>query len=173
MTMTDVDQIARTLTSLPDVLRALLTPFDHQALSTRPEEGEWCPLEVIGHLIACDSAAFRDRITGIVGGSAEIASFDAWEAINRRNFAAESLDDLLDELAAERVTSAALVRGLSPEDLVSSARFHDGREFQASDFVHEWPFHDEDHVQQILAALKLTHLRSMTPTMRGALTDSV
>ena len=169
--MIDVDKIAITLQSVPDVLRALLEPFDHALLALRPEAGEWCPLEVIGHLIACDSAAFRDRISGIVDGKAEISSFDAWEAINARDFAAEPLDVLLDELAAERAASAVLVRGLSDSDLAKSATFHDGRRFQAGDFVLEWSFHDQDHLQQILAALKLTYLPQMTPTMRDALTS--
>ncbi len=168
--MIDVNQIADTLQSTPGVLRALLEPFDQATLATRPAEGEWCPLEVIGHLIACDSAAFRDRITGIVTGLPEIASFDAWEAINARDFTAQSLDELLEELAEERATSAALLRGLSLADLATSASYI-GRRFEANDFVHEWPFHDQDHLQQILAALKLTYLPHMSPTMRGALTE--
>ena len=169
--MTDTNTIAATLQSLPEVLRAMLGPFDHATLATRPAEGEWCPLEVIGHLIACESAAFRDRITGIVEGCQDIAGFEAWDAINARDFAAEPLDGLLQELDDERAISAELVRGLTAEELGASARFHDGREFQANDFVHEWPFHDQDHLQQILAALKLTYLPKMSPTMRDALTS--
>jgi len=109
----DVNQIADTLQSTPGVLRAMLEPFDQATLALRPAEGEWCPLEVIGHLIACDSAAFRDRITGIVTGLPEIASFDAWEAINARDFATQTLDELLNELTDERAVSADLLRGLS------------------------------------------------------------
>lgn len=169
--MTEIHQIADTLQSLPGVLRALLAPFDHQTLATRPAAGEWCPLEVIGHLIACDSGAFRDRINAIVAGEPEIASFDAWEAINARDFTAEPLEVLLAELTAERAMSAELLRSLTPTDLAKSAAYHEGRIFEANDFVHEWPFHDQDHLQQILAALKLTYLPHMTPTMRGALTD--
>ncbi|MBT5757443.1 MAG: hypothetical protein HOI41_21015, partial [Acidimicrobiaceae bacterium] len=63
--MTHVNQIADTLQSVPSVLRALLEPFDHDTLALRPAPGEWCPLEVIGHLIACDSDAFRNRIEAI------------------------------------------------------------------------------------------------------------
>jgi hypothetical protein len=144
--MIDISQITDTLQSMPGVLRALLEPFDEATLAERPAEGEWC-------------------------GMAEIASFDAWEAINARDFATQSLDELLDELAEERATSAELLRGLNPGDLATSAAFHDGRRFEANDLVHEWPFHDQDHLQQILAALKLRYLPHMSPTMRGALTE--
>jgi hypothetical protein len=168
--MADVTKIAETIQTLPAVLRALLAPFDHEILATRPEPGEWSPLEVIGHLIACDSGAFRNRIEAIIAGESDIAGFKPWDAINARDFAAEPLETLLHELASERETSATLLRGLEPEDLEKSASFHGGRRFEANDFAHEWPFHDQEHLQQILAALKLTYLPEMTANMRDALT---
>jgi hypothetical protein len=165
----DSTEIAKTLRSLPTVLEVLLGPIDPTTLRSRPEENEWCPLEVIGHLIACDSSAFRDRITGIVDGNPDIAGFDPWEAINARDFAAESLDSVLKELTQERSASYDLIMSLGPADLAKTALFEDGRRFAASDFVHEWPFHDQDHGQQILASLKLAYLPGMTPVMRDAL----
>jgi len=166
----EVSEVAHTLRSLPAVLDALLSPIAPTTLRTRPAEGEWCPLEVLGHLIACDSAAFRDRIAAIVDGNPQIAGFDAWEAINARDFAAEPLDDLIEELAHERLVSSDFLLALDADDLAKSAVFEDGRRFTAGDFVHEWPFHDQDHVQQILASLKLAYLPAMTPVMRNALT---
>ena len=168
----DVNEIAATIGSLPTVLRAMLAPIAPETLRTRPEEGEWCPLEVIGHLIACDSAAFRDRIKAIVDGSGRIIGFDAWEAINARNFAAEPLDALLDELVAEREESCAYILSLHADELAMTATTRDGRTFAASDFVHEWSFHDQDHVQQILACLKLAYLPGMSPAMQDALATS-
>ncbi len=165
----DIAEIADTLRSVPTVLEALLSPIDPTTLRTRPEENEWCPLEVVGHLIACDSDAFRNRIAGIVDGNARIAGFDAWEAINRRDFAAESLDSLLAELERERSASGDLIMSLSAGDLAKTALSEDGRRFAASDFVYEWPFHDQDHLQQILASLKAAYLPGMTPGMRDAL----
>ena len=64
---------------------------------------------------------------------------------------------------------ATLLRDLSLVDLAKSASY-DGRRFEAHDFVHEWPFHDQDHLQQIFGALKRTYLPHMSPTMRDALT---
>jgi hypothetical protein len=169
--MTDVNKIAETIQTLPTVLGALLAPFDHETLATRPAPGEWCPLEVIGHLIACDSGAFRDRIEAIVAGEPDIPGFEPWEAINAQNFAGQPLDTLLHELASEREISAELLRSLKPAELTKSASFHDGRRFEANDFVHEWPFHDQEHLQQILDALKLSYLPDMTTNMRDALTS--
>lgn len=168
--MTDINEIAATLESLPDVLTALLSPIGDEALRTRPEPGEWCPLEVVGHLIACDSGAFRDRIQAIVEGDGNIPPFDPWAAIRARDFAGESVEVLTAELRRERSESAALIRALSPEDLSKTGTFaDDDRRFAAADFVHEWPFHDQAHLEQILAALKPHYLPHMTTAMRTAL----
>lgn len=165
----DIAEISHTLGSAPIVLEALLASIDPTTLRTRPEENEWCPLEVIGHLIACESDAFRNRILGIVNGKPLIEGFDAWEAINARDFAAESLNSLLQELAEERSVSCDLILSLDANDLGKTARFGDGRRFAAGDFVHEWPYHDQDHMQQIIDCLKAAYLPGMTETMRGAL----
>ena len=166
----DLEKVATTIQSVPDVLEALLTPLDPAVLATRPEPGEWSPLEVIGHLIDCDSSAFRDRIGGIIDGVPVIAPFDEWAAINERDFNADSLGQLLGELRAERARSVEFLLGLAPEDLHRSSTFGDGRVFEANDFVQEWSFHDQDHIQQILEATKTTYLPRMTQTMQDALT---
>ena len=169
--MRPLDEIAATIESMPVVLAALLSPVDDAVLRIQPEPGEWCGLEVIGHLIVSDGAAFRDRIGAIIGGEPEIAGFNPSLELTGRKFAAEPLDGLLEELAAERAESARFVRSLDPTDLQREARYKNHGVFQAGDFVHEWPFHDQDHLQQILAAIKPHYLSHMTDTMRAALTD--
>ncbi len=165
-----ISEIVATLTSLPAALDVLLSPVDDDALRTRPEPGEWCPMEVIGHLIACDSGAFRDRIVAIVDGADVIPAFDPWQAINERDFASQPLHATLDELRQERSRSASLLRELEPHEMDLVGTFeNDDRPFAVSDFVHEWPFHDHDHVQQILECLKVRHLPHLTPVMRQAL----
>ncbi len=169
--MKPLDEIAATLESTPLVLRSLLSPIDDKVLRVQPEPGEWCALEVIGHLIVSDGAAFRDRISAIIAGESEIAGFNPSLELTGRDFAAESLDGLLDELTAERVNSAQFVRSLNPADLVREARYKSHGVFQAGDFVHEWPFHDQDHLQQILAAIKPHYLSHMSAAMQTALAE--
>ena len=163
--------IAATINSTPRVLRQLLQPIDSALLAERPEPGEWCVLEVIGHLIATDSGGFRDRIASVVAGEPEIAAFDPWAAINERDFATLELDDLLAELSAERETSTQFLESLTPSDLAKTAGYGTHGRFAAGDFVHEWPFHDQDHLQQILDILKQSYLPHMTETMRTALSQ--
>ena len=168
----DLDKITAALDTLPAVLRALLAPIDPETLRTRPQPGEWSVLEVIGHLIATDDGAFRERIAAIIDGEPEIGAFDPWAAINERDFASLALEPLLVELAAERATSVAFLGSLDPTQLMLTATFPGRGAFAAADFVLEWPFHDHEHLRQILANLKLQYLPDMTSAMRSALADS-
>lgn len=168
--MLDLHELSATLLSLPDVLEALLRPIDDTVLRTRPDADEWCPLEVIGHLIACDGEAFRDRIATILDGDAVIPGFRPWDAINARDLRSMSLDELLAELRNERVTSAAFVGALAGRDLTSTGSLAgETREFTAADFLHEWCFHDQDHLKQILDCTKRHYPPHLTDTMRDAL----
>jgi hypothetical protein len=168
--MTALAEIADTIENLPKVLATLLEPVDPSVLTTPPAPGEWSVHQVIGHLITIDGPAFRDRITSIVaGGGGDAASFDPGSLVEARDFDRESLGDLLAELVSERTRSSASVRSLVDVDLTVTADFGRHGSLAAADFVHEWPFHDHDHVQQILSILKAAHLPGMTEQMRRAL----
>ena len=80
--MLDLDEIATTLDTLPNALRVLLAPFDEATLTARPAPGEWCVLEVVGHLITCDTGAFRDRVETIIAGADQVPAFDAGRALD-------------------------------------------------------------------------------------------
>lgn len=167
--MTRLPEVIATIENLPNVLAMLLEPVDDAVLQHRPSPDEWSVHEVIGHLITGDGPAFRNRIGDIVAGRPAIAPFDPAGPMDGRDFNGEELRDLLIELAEERSRSAAMLRLLTDDDLARTALYGEGRRFAASDFVHEWPFHDHDHTQQILAALKAAHVPAMTATMRHAL----
>jgi hypothetical protein len=166
--MVDLEELAASLESLPDVLSALLAPLDPAVLRRRPAHGEWCVLEVVGHLVVVDGPAFRERIMSIVAGEPEIANVDG-DALAKEDFHAGSIEQLLDRLRVERRRSAEFLRSLDQDDLELTSRHHTLGLLSAGDFAHEWPYHDQDHIQQILDATKPRYLESMTANMRNAL----
>ena len=170
--MIDVDEIAATLESLPPALRTLLAPHDDETLRARPEPGEWCVLEVVAHIVTCDRGAFRDRIEAIAGGAGEVPRFDAGAALEARDPMGATIGELLDELEAVRAESVAFVRALDVATLGTTAPYGGHGSFAASDFLLEWPYHDQDHIRQILDAVQRHYLPHMTPSMRTALTGS-
>ncbi|MFK8025521.1 MAG: DinB family protein [Ilumatobacter sp.] len=160
--------VAEAAHATPEVLATLLAPYPDEALTTRPAEGEWSVHEIIEHLVTGDGPAFRDRVSSIVSGNPSIAAFDPAAVMGRRDPNATPLAQLLDDLRNERSRSSELIRSLSDDELSRTAT-HRAGEFRAGDFVDEWPFHDHDHLQQILEVLKAWHARSMSATMRRAL----
>ncbi|MEL6892981.1 MAG: DinB family protein [Actinomycetota bacterium] len=167
--MRRLDEIATTLESFPGVVVALFGSVDDVVLRTRPEPGEWCPIEVVVHLIACDGPAFGDRIAAIADGEERLGGFDPHAAIDACKVDSVSIEGLLDEFRASRAAAAAFVRSLAPDTLDRTSSFGDQRRFAASDFLHEWPFHDQDHLQQIVAATKLAYVPHFGDDMRRAL----
>ncbi len=126
---------------------------------------------MIGHLIDCDGPAFGDRIAVILDGVDEIPPHDIHVAIATQSFADQPAVDLIGELRASRRRAGDYLRTLDPIALGATSSFPDGRLFSACDFVHEWPFHDQDHLQQILDATKRAYLVGMGPAMRDGLLD--
>ena len=170
--MVELEELAATIESMPDVLLALLSPLNSEVLGRRPAHGEWCALEVIGHLITCEGPAFRDRIRRIVDGEPEIGNVDIHQLMAGEAFEAAALNDLVVRLRAERAESSAYLRSLTAADLDRSAEHVTYGALSAGDFAHEWPYHDQDHLQQILQAVKPRYLESMTASMRTAMTEA-
>lgn len=170
--MIECADVAAALESFPRVLRTLLEPLDPATLTARPEPREWSVHEVIGHLIATDAGAFESRIAGILTGEPEIPGFSPWAAIDERDFGSTSLSGLLGELEASRTRVVPFVAALTADDLAKTAEYPGFGSFAAGDFVYEWPFHDHEHLQQILAITKAAYLPAMGETMRSALTGN-
>ncbi len=164
-----LEQIAATIEAFPLALAELLAPIDESVLSHKNSVEDWCVLEIIGHLIDGDKFAFRGRIAEICEGIDEISPVDPGEAIGKRDYCADSLEKLLAEFKRERAISAEFVRSLDSKALENTANFKHYGEFKALDFVYEWPYHDQDHLQQILSITKASYLPQMSPTMRNAL----
>lgn len=166
----ELQQIAKTLTETPAVLHALLGNLDDATLSKK-KDGDWSIKEVIGHLIEGDKGAFRERIAEIIAGAEEITPVSPTAPLEPRNDQGRSIEELLAELEQERVTSAEFILSLNRSDLSKESLFPKYGMFNAGDFVYEWPYHDHDHVQQILSILKSNYLPLMSDTMRNALSS--
>ncbi len=74
---------------------------------------------------------------------------------------------MLDRLRDERTLSVEFV-GPSIADLELTSATPSCGLLTAGDFAHEWPYHDQDHIQQILDATKPRYLESMTANMPAA-----
>lgn len=163
-------QVAVLLARLPEVLTALVGDLDDGLLCWRPEPEAWCIKEVIGHLIATDTAAFADRIAYIMAHDGEpFPAVSAGEMAAARQDVAQPIGALLAELTAVRSHNAAWIRQLSLDQLQSRGVYPKYGTFHAYDFLYEWPYHDQSHLQQIGDILKAYFFPHMSQTMQQAL----
>jgi len=144
--------VAGLLRAAGATVRAELAGLPPAAARWHPAPGEWCVKEVVGHLIEAERRGFAGRIRQILEReSPELETWDQDAVARARRDCERELAGLLDEFAAEREASVALVRGLRPADLPRGGQHPKVGSLAVADLLHEWVHHDRNHIRQILA----------------------
>jgi hypothetical protein len=145
-------QVAVLLRAARDHIMTELTALGDDLARWRPAPGEWSANQCLGHVIEADRRGFAGRIERIlaVNGVAE-AGWDQIAVAAERRDNDRNVAQILEEFRSGRDGGIALVEGLQPDDLDRFA-IHDrvGR-VTVSDLLHEWVFHDRNHIRQLLA----------------------
>jgi hypothetical protein len=145
-------EVAALLPSTVAQLRAELAALPERVLAWHPAPREWCVKEVIGHLIEAERRGFAGRIRVILAADApELGRWEPADVARARGDCAKPVAPLLEELAALRQDSAALVRGLRAADLDRLGRHPTVGPLRVGDLLQEWVHHDRNHVRQALA----------------------
>jgi hypothetical protein len=135
------DHIVRELTAQGDIVARW-----------RPAPAEWSANECLGHIIEADRRGFAGRISRILeqDGVAE-PGWDQVAVAAARRDNERSVAAILDEFVAVRDPAISLVKALTPDQLDRFA-IHDrvGR-VTVRNLLHEWVFHDRNHLRQLLA----------------------
>jgi hypothetical protein len=145
-------EVAAGLEAAMATLRAELGAVPERVLAWHPADGEWCAKEIVGHLIEAERRGFAGRIRIILG--AERPSLQAWdqnEVARARGDCARPMTALLDELAALRRESVALVRTLHAPELDRGGEHPKVGFLRVRDLLQEWVHHDRNHIRQALA----------------------
>ncbi len=132
-------------------LRAELAALDEAGASFHPAPGEWCAKEVVGHLVEADRRGFAGRVRRIL--AADRPTLDAWDqpsvAAARRD-CDKPLDALLAEFDETRADGLAVFEEVTAADLDRAGDHPLVGELRIRDVLAEWPFHDRDHLRQLL-----------------------
>jgi hypothetical protein len=156
------NQIAEMLRAASTLLQVELNALPSEALRWHPKPEEWCIQQVLGHLIETEKPGFADRIrTMIENQDPQLVSLDqVEEAVARRDCERDGAE-LLKEFISLRDASCTLVSGLKDADLRRGGWHPDAGYIRIEDLLHEWVYHDRDHIRQIMAniqALVWAHL---------------
>jgi hypothetical protein len=145
--------VAALLQSAAVTIHAELSALPAPLLEFHPAQGEWCAKEVLGHLIECEKRGFSGRIH-IILKSDESQRFEGWDqdAVARaRKDCDRDWPALYHEFLQLRNASVAQVAGLAAADLTRGGQHPKVGFLTVADLLHEWVFHDRNHIRQMLA----------------------
>ena len=154
-TMLTPVEVADLLEAMTTIVRAELTALPKRAVDWHPGPEEWCVKEALGHIIEAEQRGFAGRIrTMLQQDEPELLGWDQAAVERERHDCARDLNDLLNEFTSVRRESCALVRGLSDTDLHRGGMHPHVGYLRVNDLLHEWLYHDRNHVRQMLANLQ-------------------
>ena len=161
------DEIGRLLRASAAHITTELQALGDEWAAWRPAPGEWSANEALGHIIEADRRGFAGRITRILAhDGVHEHGWDQLAVAAERRDREKTVRQILDEFDAGRAAGLELVSSLRDEDLERHA-VHDrvGR-VTVRDLLHEWVFHDRNHVRQILANAQARAWPAMGNTRR-------
>jgi len=145
-------EVANALRTTLLAVRVECTGLPPALLRWHPAAGEWCALEVIGHLIEAEERGFAGRIRTLLAESdPEFRTWDQGAVARSRWDCDRDAAALLSEWTRIREASAALVDGLQIGDLARAGRHPSVGRLSIADLLAEWVHHDRNHQRQILA----------------------
>jgi hypothetical protein len=131
-------------------LRSEVQGMPDRVARFRPAPGEWCALNVIGHLSEAERRGFAGRI-GIILAEDD-PTFTGWDPDEVARARADHEKDpaaVLAEFAALREASVRLVARLTAADLARGGTHPQVGRLTVADLLHEWVHHDRNHLAQI------------------------
>jgi hypothetical protein len=145
-------EVANALRASLLAVRVECTGLPAAVLRWHPAPGEWCALDVIGHLIEAEQRGFAGRVRTILAeADPELQRWDPDAVARERRDCGRDPGTLLAEWTRLREASAAMVDGLQPGDLARSGRHPQVGRLSIGDLLAEWVHHDRNHLRQILA----------------------
>jgi hypothetical protein len=162
-----IEQIAVLLRAARDHLVTELSAVGDDVARWRPAPGEWSANEALGHIIEADRRGFAGRISRILGqdGIAEQGWDQVAIAAGRRDNE-RGVVQILDEFRSGRDAGIELVERFGAADLERFAAHDRVGRVTVQELLHEWVFHDRNHLRQVLANTQARSWPAMGNTRR-------
>jgi hypothetical protein len=120
----DVPDLAALLAAQLDVTKALAATFGEEHAGLRYAPDRWSVRETVGHLGDCERVLSYRLLRALRRDETALPGFDQVAYMGEGRFEARALAAVVDELAAVRAATVALVRSAEPGDY--SFRLHVG-----------------------------------------------
>jgi len=117
----------------------------------RLASGEWCALEVLGHLLEAERRGFAGRIQLLIDvDQPRLETWDQPSVAAARHDCERDAEALVREFLDVREESALLLEALRPADLTRGGEHPTVGWLTVGDVMHEWVHHDRAHLKQML-----------------------
>lgn len=139
------------VTATSEHLRSELTALDEAGASFHPGPDEWCAKEVVGHIVEADRRGFAGRIRSILADPG--LDLNAWDQVGvaaSREDCGRPWSEVLSEFEKVRGNALGVFDELGEADLHLAGLHPLVGHLEISDILHEWPFHDREHLKQLL-----------------------
>lgn len=124
-------------------------------LRWHPAPSEWCMNQILGHLIQTEQPGFADRIRSMLDSTdPQLVSLDQDAEAAERGDCDRDPHELLTEFLSLRTASIDLVTSLSKTDLNRGGWHPDVGYLTVADLLHEWVYHDQDHIKQLMTNIQ-------------------
>ncbi len=148
-------EIATLLAAAMEAIRGEYSRLPRRVLAFRPAPGEWCILEVLGHLIETEQRGFAGRIRLIVERDGlALERWDQEQVARDRQDRERDPAVLLGEFVRLREVSLQLVERLREADLDKRGEHPTVGTLTVNDLLHEWVHHDRNHIAQMMACVQ-------------------
>ena len=145
-------QIIAMLGAASLTLQSNLHGLSGRVLTWHPEPTAWCIQQVLGHVIETEQTGFAGRIrTMLERSDPHLAASQPLARVLTRRDCERDAAELLDEFVTLRTGSITFVEGLRDVDLVRGGWHPDIGYVLVVDLLHEWVYHDHDHIRQMMA----------------------
>jgi len=145
-------EIADVLEATGEAFTNTLTSIPPAAATWHPAKGEWCVNECAGHVIEAEKRGFAGRIQIILGADdPDLPGWDRTSIARMRSDCEKTPEEIANELGNVRSESLELIRSLKPEQLTRGGNHADVGRLTINDLLHEWVYHDGNHLRQVLA----------------------
>jgi hypothetical protein len=161
------DQVAVLLRAARDHIETELLALGDAGARWRPAPDEWSANECVGHIIEAERRGFAGRIRRILAedGVAEPDWDQVGVAAARRDNQRPSAA-ILEEFRSVRDDGIALVSELGDDVLDRFAVHRVVGRITVRNLLHEWVFHDRNHLRQMLANAQARAWPAMGNTRR-------
>src|SRR5262245_6660532 len=154
-------------------VRVECTGLSAAVLRWHPAPGEWCILEVIGHLIEAEERGFAGRVRTLLAETdPQFRTWDQEAVARERRDCEKDAAVLLAEWTRLREAGVAMVERLRPDELTRAGNHPRVGRLSIADLLAEWVHHDRNHQRQILANVQAYVWPHMGNAQRFSLPES-